>query len=268
MDWTTIETIGTTLANKAGNIALDKATDTNFWEKLYKWFNKERKEILILGCSGVGKTQFIHSLNDNTKNIVSRTRTEASETVKATIENKPFCVIDTVGQEAQPKERIGILEAKLQDENLVGIINLVGFGYHERFAELPTNVFEGDSFQVKDDFLEENRQKELKYLQEWLPILHISKVKWVITLVNKIDIWKREANIVQQYYENIENEYQQAFIKTFESKRFDKKHIVLPYTSALELFYKRHPIFVGEFEKLLIQNHFKNELLRLLKKDN
>ncbi len=257
VDWTAIET---SVIIKAAEIALN--TDPKFWKNLTKWFSKEGKEILVLGSSGVGKTQFIHSLSEKTKNTVSNMRTEVSSPIEAKVNKTPFRWIDTVGQPTQKGEREGVFEKNLQNENLVGIINVVSFGYHQ-IGKPYDNVFDGESFEVKEDFLETNRQTELSYLQEWLPFLHISKVKWIITLVNKIDIWKRDCVKAEQHYTNTESPYQQAFVRTFQNKLFSKPHIVLPYTSALEPFCERHPMFVGESGKNAYQDHFKTEFIKL-----
>jgi hypothetical protein len=86
-----------------------------------------------------------------------------------------------------------------------GIINVVADGYHS---------FQGLSFKEhrlfeehmsQDDFMQayllDRQNRELELLDEIVPPLKVTKGRiWVLTLVNKQDLWWAERNSVQQHY--------------------------------------------------------------------
>lgn len=265
MNW---EKIGGVLAQQAKDLSAKKLSSLTFADKLKQWYAQNQQEILVLGCSGVGKTQFVYSLSDKTDEQLARIETRKHQITTLKLEDFPLKFIDTVGHIDAPHERDDVFYNRLNNEKLIGIINVVSFGYQENDQSKEHEVFATDTPQVQYDFLERGRQDELAYMEKWLPDIPFSKVKWIITLVNKMDVWKREASIVQSYYEKKEMDYQQAFIKpleqTLQRQNRHVPHYVLPYISALELFWDRHPIFVGESEKRLVQRYFRKILLELI----
>lgn len=116
------------------------------------------------------------------------------------------------------------------DSSYVGIINLVAYGYHENPYESKSAVFDIEGI-LKPYFLEEKRAYEIKHLNEWLPYLQSSKAKFVITLINKADVWANRHQEVVTYY--AEGEYAQKFAES----RFLQAHYIMPYCALIELFY-------------------------------
>jgi hypothetical protein len=64
-----------------------------------------------------------------------------------------------------------------------------------------------------------------------LPYLQSSKAKFVITLINKADMWANRTSEVHDYYSK--GEYAQKF----KEHLFLQPHYLVPYCALLELFY-------------------------------
>lgn len=198
------------------------------------FFKKEQK-ILLLGSTSVGKTQFINSFDNKLKDIPVKDRTIVAEEISRDV-NEHITVIfnDTAGDNTSPHymvKRHEQLVKTFEDPSYLGIINLVAYGYHESPYLPKSSVFDNNGFDIKKDYLEDKRKLELDHLKEWLPYLRMSKAKFVITLINKADIWEKRHSEVIDYYAN--GEYAQKFKEYL----FLQQPYVMPYCSLIELFY-------------------------------
>jgi hypothetical protein len=112
---------------------------------------------------------------------------------------------------------------------IAGIINVVCYGYHEYHVSRG-KVLAADST-VKPDYLELHRQEEIKQLSEWTEILGDRLTAgWLITVVNKADLWWPERERVIAHYER--GDYWTAL----RSAQVLKPR-VLPYCSVFQRFY-------------------------------
>jgi len=79
------------------NAAVTAATKKRLFDQLVTLVRRRRK-ILVLGASGVGKTQLVRSLKeDMIDSIPASERTQFSERTKIIFDNLPFFFIDTPG---------------------------------------------------------------------------------------------------------------------------------------------------------------------------
>lgn len=131
---------------------------------------RRKKRILVLGASGVGKTQFINSiLNVLSDKLTTHERTAAVHGRKVLIDERPFLLFDTPGQRLdEAKRRRAILDAVRSP--LAGIINVVSFGYHEAAEAGPAHALPKKGRQIAEPgYLKARREIELELLSEWVP---------------------------------------------------------------------------------------------------
>jgi hypothetical protein len=193
-----------------------------------------------------------------------RTSTVLEEQYKTTIADLPIVLFDTVGQTVQ--DTTEILEELLEKDKVEGIINVVSYGYVANYREIrKEDILSGDFFVTA-------REAELEHLDVWLPTLNSKRsVNWIITLVNQADIWYHEKDQVIPYYQNIFSLYQTKFEKKL---KLDCRHIVLPYSSILEIYLEdyandaefsgKFPIQFGTSKKNELQNNFLMALSQLI----
>jgi hypothetical protein len=88
----------------------------------------------------------------------------------------------------------------------------------------------------------------------------ISQTKWIITLVNKADIWQANRNEVIEYYKNGE------YAKAFENSRMTQRHIMLPYCATIQSFMhqKQQDFLFSDTEKYAMKQYFTETLIELL----
>ena len=109
-------------------------------------FIKKRHKVLVLGSSGVGKTNFLKSLHTLIPEVIHySTRTTGTPKSKIAIDNIPFAFIDTPGQE--------------------------------------------------------NREREIKAVQEWNEILGGNASYRLLTVITKADLWWHIQEEVYAHYE-------------------------------------------------------------------
>lgn len=265
MNWETLfAKTGEAIAGKAVEIGIDKLTKQNLFNKLLKGLGvltDQKQKILVLGCSGVGKTHFINSLFNPEANLVYTKQTEFSQEYPLIIDKTPITLIDTAGQKERAETRKRLLET--ERDNIVGIINIVSYGYHEVAVHEAQPTFEGEK--VHTDFLNSNLIKELAYLKEWVNFAQYTNVKWVITLVNKMDIWKPDSKDIQTYYTSPNRAYKQQ-IEHWVGKDF-AHHFTLPYSAVLDLYYGISPIRISQAQQNELQILFLDKLVKLLTQD-
>ncbi len=228
------------------------AKELGFWDKIRDLLKQKRK-ILVLGASGAGKTQFVNSLGEGSKQTP---RTVAVEKRSLRIGTNLFVFSDTPGQQLdEAKRKVAITEANRT--KIDGVVNIVCYGYHEAIEARKRDAIPTSGGHIaRKEFLEFRRGEELKLLSEWVPILDLDTVRWVLTIVTKADLWWPERERIETYYSA--GTYIQA-LGTLKSV-----HTVLPYCSRIEPYYgtKTSGKF-GETQKLALREHLLDSLLRL-----
>ncbi len=193
---------------------------------------KRKPRVLLMGCTGAGKTVFLNSLS---KDVVPQAidlmhRTRAIDRRRVKISSQPFIFTDVPGEDLKKSERIKAIRALAGERSgTLGIINVTAYGYHELRQSKPL-IEHG---QVVDQvFLEARRQTEIEAVQEWTTLLcgREGAAGWLITLVSKADLWWSQRDTVLAHYEK--GAYFQAL-----GEAQALNHVVLPYCSVIQMFY-------------------------------
>lgn len=222
----------------------------------------KNQKILVMGCEGVGKTRFITSLYNNPTLQLAQVR-HTKESKKFLIKLQdilPVTLIDTVGDYEEDEERKRVFLENMFDPHLAGIINVVSYGHHE-VKNAQQTITDNKIFQdSRNTYL----TREVSYLREWLPDLKLSSAKWVVTLVNKMDLWKPDMTEVWEHYNNPDEPYKQEFERIFKEQYFKKPHEVLTYSATMELGFGILPLHISYAEHLGIQYQTQQELIEIL----
>lgn len=231
---------------------LRTATAKGWLDRIYSLFREKRK-ILILGASGVGKTLMMKSFKENVlQSIPGHDRTRFTKTTKMLFGSYPFIFHDTPGHRSYGTDRKDWIMRSIQ-ERVTGIINVVSYGYHEGMGSTLDAI--GTNNLPSIEYLETRREVEIDLLNEWVSWVSKDFTNWVITVVTKADLWWSNYAQIYQYYEN--GPYFNA-LGTFTSS---VHHVVLPYSSIIEPFYGISSPCIGETQKQNLQNNFLNHLL-------
>jgi GTPase Era involved in 16S rRNA processing len=225
-----------------------------------KWFNRKFRKpihVLIVGESGSGKTQFLSTIQGEDNFPEKRTMFSHDSTLELPNGRRViFC--DTPGHQSMKPER----DRSINDINRKkynGIVNIVCYGYQSTEGLKESDVFQGDS--IKESFLKENRERELKQIQEWLPRIDKNcQVDWVLTIINKADIWWEQKEQVVDYYaegSSYEHELQQISRLT--------KAAIIPYCSLISPFMGRpRPSIFGDKIKYALHVNLCKQLGELI----
>lgn len=64
-------------------------------------------------------------------------------------------------------------------------------------------MFENGTNNVKESYLAENLTREIEQLKEWIDDINTrSKLKWILTVINKADVWVENYGEVIEYYQS------------------------------------------------------------------
>lgn len=198
------------------------------------WFNrifKKKIKIIIYGDSGVGKTQFIKTITGKDEKEPSRTRMTCHYDLILRTGRKVI-LIDTPGHKTNQIARNSELD-ELTRGHIDGIINLVDYGYQDssNLQQHKDTVFKLGTSEVKPEFLNENRKREIERSNEFINRITASgKIKWIITVINKADVWDKERETVLEYYEIGE------FRKIMEHLQGTITQTICPFCSIIKPF--------------------------------
>jgi len=216
------------------------------------WVEWKRHTVLVLGFSGAGKTSMLRS----TFGIVEPEEDLGKPTGDVRLYmlrpgKTTFRVSDTPGHPIL-RRRLDKEIARLVRGDYQGVIDVVAYGYNES-KHLSSLVKEADpeslarykneyqpvssTGQVNARYVRRERELELAYLKSWARrVGRQSKLKWVITVVNKADLWrKHRAEALDHYQGN--GEYAAVFKEEFP----DIPHDVCPLSCSTDGFYNLRP---------------------------
>lgn len=202
-----------------------KVVDRNGWLNQFTDAFRKKHRVLVLGSTGVGKTQFLRSFGDmfaEGLNYAARTQFPTAKRIE--LDGNLFEFIDTPGQELHQSRRITAI-ANAMREGYTGIINIVSYGYHE-YGLNADKVLAGSS--VKDSYLQSHRDVEIRLLGEWSPWI---TDQWVFTIITKADLWWDSQEDVIEYYER--GKYHQVL----QGSNPKIEAMVSPYSSVSSKFY-------------------------------
>lgn len=184
-----------------GKILFDvvvKAYERGWGDKLVDVFRRKNR-VLVLGCTGAGKTQMLRSLSKIIPPAISfMNRTNYVEEHRLKISNHLFDFIDTPGDLVKKDIRMEAIKGALK-KPVAAIINVVAYGYHE-YRGKEADVFESDD-RVKQSYLNVHRKEEIEQLHEWTGLLGDRDVGGqLLTVVSKADLWWNERKKVLDHY--------------------------------------------------------------------
>nr|VFK35204.1 MAG: small GTP-binding protein domain-containing protein [Candidatus Kentron sp. MB]VFK77193.1 MAG: small GTP-binding protein domain-containing protein [Candidatus Kentron sp. MB] len=199
---------------------------------------KKRYKVLMLGSSGVGKTNLIQSLTRDMPDVIHySTRTAGAPASSMEIHSIPFSFIDTPGQEAHESVRMHAIRKHCGSVDLV--INVVCYGYHE-YARGKTQAITGDG-SIDPKYLEMNRTREISAVQEWNGILGGVAPYRLLTVIAKADIWWHLHEEVSFHYE------QGEYFKALGAAK-SLNPVVTPHSSVFHKLYGVGPLS-GHFDE-------------------
>lgn len=190
---------------------------------------RRKHRVIVLGATGVGKTNLIHSLTEDApKAIHYMNRTEARENHVIKISDQPFVFIDLPGQRLHVSRRKQAIQQAMA-QGIACVLDVVSYGYHEyRIGKAKAVTRTGEP---REEFLAKRRETEIRALAEWTPLLgsrHIGRR--LITIVTKADLWWGQQSEVFRHYES--GPYKSAL-----GEAMELNPILLEYCSVIHKFF-------------------------------
>lgn len=215
--------------------------------------------IVVLGASGTGKSQFTKFFSGDSSKSIHRTRQVVIRTF--TLPNgRRIKYFDLPGHDSYALIRKDVFEKFIIRNKIKGIINVVSYGYHEYENKEELKIFKTGTYDVREEYLRENRNREIQQLDEWTSYNLYNHISWIITIVNKADIWHENSDIVMTFYE--EGEYASKLSKFKDCLSIH----TFEYCSIIEPFCnKPMKITIGESKKDELQNDFIENILQFIK---
>lgn len=170
---------------------------------LVKRLFTKRIKIAVYGDSGVGKSQFLRMITGKNSYLLVHERTRNIERHNVILRSgRKLQLIDMPGHESNKTVRDQVLN-EITRGKIDGVINIVDYGYQdsELLQSDPSSAFKTGSNEVKPEYLRDNRKREIKRTQEFIDRIGPDvRLKWVITVINKADVWHKERQEVIAYY--------------------------------------------------------------------
>ena len=213
--------------------------------------------IVVYGESGVGKTQFLNTILCN--GIISDARTRDIDRKTLNLPNgRRLVFCDTPGHKTLKTVR-DTIKSDFHKKKVQGIINIVDYGYSSVPDMDHSSVFNVDTHEVKEKYLEDNRLRQLEQLSEWQDLINSQNgIKWFLTLVNKADIWYEKKDVVMNYY--LSGEYAQAL----NGVERCCKVVAFPFCSLISPFCGKPMILtMSEKDKILMHQELFEEIQKL-----
>lgn len=224
-------------------------------DKLREVFQR-RNPVLVLGSTGVGKTQLLTSLKSVIPEAISMlSRTTVVEKSKLHIGKTPFEFVDTPGQRISDMQRSVASREALKSKVRPIVFHVVSYGYHEYATERAAEAIRGN--QVDPDFLAIHRAREIESLREMAPLmLDQASSRALFTIATKADLWWENRDAVTTHYEG--GEYGSVVRQTS-----NVPHSVLKYCSVVHPFYDRAAgaNSFGDVERMSLRAHLLHQLL-------
>lgn len=177
------------------------AVEQGWFEKLRNSLRK-RQRIIIVGSSGVGKTNFLKAVAEPLPDAIDAiNRSEFAKRHRLSIARQAFEFLDIPGQRLHEARAKAAIRDVLKKKGRVGVISMNAFGYHE-YGVARKEAF-GEDGNVSAAFLEAHRRLEIDYLHMWTPLLADPAVtSFLINVVSKADLWWDQRDTVLQHYES------------------------------------------------------------------
>lgn len=155
-----------------------------------------------MGAGGVGKTSISLLLADKKDEIPfeydSSISLEGEQFGKSTLIVAP-------GQETRADNYWMAIQKDLNDGKIKGLINVVAYGYHAIETSSLSDLSFYTSEMTNEDFILQyvasKKQQEIDLLKQLANSLRgFKKEIWMLTIVNKQDLWWDDRNEVMEFY--------------------------------------------------------------------
>lgn len=190
---------------------------------------RRKNEVLVLGISGSGKTNFLKSLETPAIRPIDRfERSQFTQRHNKVFANssRAFRFHDTPGQAMHISRRMEALRTVAAKKRF-GIINVVSYGYVESGSIPAQNAVKNGT--AVPSYLQQQRDLEIDAIKEWLPAV-AHEAEFIITLVSKADLWFSSRHDVRTHYET-------GFYGEAISRAGVKRHSVIEYSSVIHNFF-------------------------------
>lgn len=229
--------------------------------RFFRYYFYPPIRIVIFGESGSGKSQLICALTNSKNSNIGRTRNIEKKYFRLP-SGRRVALIDSPGHSTYQAQRYNLGD-QIKAKKIRGIINVVSYGYCEADTAQDVSVFKTGENVVKEEYLNINRKKEVAQLDDWSRYVDGKNTAWIITLINKADIWHNKREDVLNYYENaspyaekLSNYKNCCTLHTFE------------YCSIIAPFCDRPMVIsIGEREKEKLHNTFIVELQKIIQQN-
>ncbi len=144
------------------------------------------------------------------------------------IGTQPFDFTVIPGDDPKGSVRSPALRRALR-RGVSAVVNVTSWGYHEYpIASLKQAISNGRAVKA---FLAQHREVEIERLGDWTPIVG-DACPWLITLVNKADLWWDRKDEVLEHYRK--GPYAGAV-----AGQTRMRHVVLGYSAVFHRFFER-----------------------------
>lgn len=237
----------------------------------YNFFFAEPYYVLVYGASGAGKSEFCRAFLEKPVTEVKPKRTHMYEEFDWVFEDgNKIRFLDLPGNKVYEDRRNKVLK-KISKKNY-GIINVVSYGYHEAPGARDVKIFKvpndaSEKIPVIDtQYHKLNLDMELEQAKEWIKCLgdsYRTNLRWVVTVLNKADVWWNDIDMIRNYYSE-DGAYSKAVYEKHGSVQID----AYPYCSIIEPFGSKPMVLTfGERDKIKMHRILKEDLLKLIKED-
>ncbi len=137
---------------------------------------------------------------------------------------------------------------------------MVAYGYHESRVG-KKEVFD-ENGKIREDFLRKRRKVEIDLLKEWTELLGDKETsKWLITLVNKADLWWDKKDEILSHYET------GNYYKALGSAKV-LSPTALAYCAVFHKFYGESPIsgFFDDKDRVNVKENLLTQLISAIGK--
>ena len=208
----------------------------NFWSRV----RDKHLRIPVFGAGGSGKSTFSKAIVSNDPyNVAEPYQESLGIEIKKLDGPVPGDIVVAPGQTRRIKSQWSELYELLREQKAPGFCNVVSYGYHnfEFFKSDDLDLGEDATpTDILDAFLENRREKEINALKELLDSLKDFKgFTWMITIINKQDIWWSQRDLVKEYY--VDGEYAEIILE-FEKRvgEGNFNHTFIPCSLTIENF--------------------------------
>lgn len=228
--------------------------------------------VLVFGSGGTGKTTLSGILTGH--DITDFNYQESSNVEKVNLEGDIWgYFLVAPGQDRRVERYWPELFRKLGAGKVAGVINVVSYGYHS--ADIGEISYKESIYystkrdkQFLKDYLNTKRKHEIELLNKISEQIKNAPNKfWMITLVNKQDLWWKERKVVKNYYTNgVYNQIINQIIKSKGSSNFIHEYISASITHSNFRIGKdfQKEIAAGYDEPIRLNNF--NNFVKLLNK--